>query len=328
VINKMWGDRVSNILITGACGYVGSALAAALVNKGHKVRSMDVIDPITPINGVEYIKGSIDDEEAISKVLKNVDFVYHNAVYVPFFSNREKMYDININGLEKLLEGCLYNSIKKVIITSSSCIFGNKAEMPIKHDCVPKPTDMYGNIRLLAEGVASTYISKGLNIITFRPHLIASAGREGIFTMIFDKIVNNKDLWLPSSIRHPHQFIHINDFIDALYSALEYSQSETFNIGSETRFTLEQLIMESIKKANSTSKVKIIPNLILKSSELIDKLFGCSIFGSHRILTAENGFVFDCSYVKEKLNWKPTYSDYDTWFDCFDWFYKSERNGS
>jgi UDP-glucose 4-epimerase len=251
---------VSNFLVTGACGYIGSALAETLVKKGHFVRSIDVIDPVKPLTNVEYLTGSIGDKERVNKALKNIDFVYHNAVYVPFFSDKKKMEEVNINGLENLLEGCLKNSIKKVIITSSSCIFGNKAEMPIIKGSKPTPTDMYGHIRLMAEDLALSYVGKGLDIIIFRPHLIASAGREGIFTMIFDKIAQNKDLWLPKSIKYPHQFIHINDFIDALYSALEYSKSETFNIGSETTFTLEELILESIAKINSKSKIKIIPN--------------------------------------------------------------------
>ncbi len=316
---------MSSFLITGGCGYVGSALAEYLAKKGHKVRSLDLIDPAKPIDKVEYIKGSISSKETIDKALKDIDFVYHNAVYVPFFSNKEKMYEINIKGLQNLLEACVENSINKVVITSSSCIFGNKAQMPIRHSSIPEPTDNYGHIRLLAEDVAALYAGKGLNIVTLRPHLIASAGREGIFSMIFSKIAENKDLWLPESIKHPHQFIHINDFVNALYSALEYQKSETFNIGSETKYTLEQLIQESIQKVNSKSKIKIIPSYILKASQMIDKLFGCSILGSHSILTAKNGFVFETYYVKEQLNWKPEYSDHDTWFDCFDWFYENYK---
>lgn len=309
-----------NILITGACGYVGGALAESMINKGHFVRSIDIIDPAKPINGVEYLKGSIDDKELMDRALQNIDYVFHNAVYVPFFSDNQKMEDININGLDNILKGCLKHSVKKVIITSSSCIFGNQADMPILNDSKPIPTDIYGQIRLKAEELASSYIKKGLSIITFRPHLIASAGREGIFTIMFDKIKNNKVLWLPKSIKYPHQFIHVDDFTDALYKAVEYPKSETFNIGSETKYTLEQLILESIKKVNSKTKVRIIPSFVLKISEVIDKLFKCSMLGSHRILTAKNGFIFDCSDVIEKLNWKAKYTDYDTWFDCFDWY--------
>lgn len=316
---------MANFLITGACGYVGSALAQMLIDKGHSVKSVDVIEPLKPINNVKYIKASIIDKEVISEALQDVDFVYHNAVYVPFFSDKNKMQEINIEGLRTLLQSCLDNSVKKVIITSSSCMFGKNKEMPINNDTKPIPVDFYGNIRLMAEEVALCYANKGLNIITFRPHLIASAGREGIFKIIFEKIINNKNVWLPSSIKFPHQFIHIKDYISALYNVLEYSKSDTFNIGSNTSYTIEQLVIESIKKINSKSKIRIIPKFVLQISELLDKIFKCSILGSHRVLTAEKGFVFDNSYVEEKLNWKPKYSDYDTWFDCFDWFYENNN---
>lgn len=309
---------MSNILVTGGCGYVGSNLINFLVKKGHFVRSIDIIEPVNPIENVEYIKGSICNKDLVDKSLREIDFVYHNAVYIPFLARKKKVYEVNIVGLTNLLDNCIKNSIQKVIITSSSSVLGKCEKIPIENDRKSAPKDFYGKVRDLAESIALSYVKKGLQIIIFRPHLIIGPGREGIFGNIFKKITQGKNLWLPKSIKYFHQLVNIKDFVDALWRALDYSQSDIFNIGGETNFTLEELIKDSISRIESKSKIKIIPHVFFKCSELIDNLFGYSLLGAHRILTFRNGFVFENSYIREKLNWNPRYSDYETWIDCYD----------
>jgi len=114
---------MKKILVTGGAGFVGSNLIKLLLEKGHKVTSLDNYDSGTPDNhhkGADYITGDID---LINTMDKDVDIIYHMAALSriqPSFNNPEETYRVNALGTQKVCEFARHTNAKVVYAGSSS----------------------------------------------------------------------------------------------------------------------------------------------------------------------------------------------------------------
>ena len=94
------------LLVTGSSGFIGSHVAEEALNKGHRVKGLDLKENANP--AIEFVKGDIRDKSAVSKAMEEVDFVIHLAAVtsvVEFEKNPVECFDININGFMDALQG-------------------------------------------------------------------------------------------------------------------------------------------------------------------------------------------------------------------------------
>lgn len=305
-------------LIIGGNGYVGSSMSSYLTNNSDvSVRILNVNNPEYINLNIDYRVGSICNKKDIKDALKGVTCVHFYAVHIPFGAKKNDILSVNIEGLKNVLEEGLNQSIKKFIIVSSSVMYGGNKESSISENTIPNPSDIYGNIRLEAEKIDMEYSKKGLNIVIFRPHIIAGGKKEGIFTHIFDRISRNKIVWLSYTSKHIHQLIHIDDLIDAIVKSFNYNDFEIFNIGTNMDYSMYELVNKLIKNVNSTSKIKLIPRFILCLFSGLDKALGTSLIGPNKILFKTNGFYFECIKVRDILGWKESYNDYEIFEESY-----------
>jgi len=147
-------------LITGGAGFIGSHIVDALTANGDKVKIIDDfssgrIENIEKVlNKVELIKGDIRDKGLVAGAVSGVDYVIHQAALrsVPkSLANPELYNDVNINGTLNILTASREAKVKRVVIASSSSIYGDIDRFPEKEDFLPQLLSPYGLTKLAGE---------------------------------------------------------------------------------------------------------------------------------------------------------------------------------
>jgi UDP-glucose 4-epimerase len=144
-------------LITGAAGFLGSALANRLVREGHSVRGVDDLstgDPASLSPEVHFTRGDVNDRPKLWTLLQEVDCVYHLAarVLVPESVLYPREYNqVNVGGTVTLMEAMRDVGVHRVVLISSGAIYGEQGEQPLREDAVPNPRSPYAVSKLSAE---------------------------------------------------------------------------------------------------------------------------------------------------------------------------------
>jgi len=144
-------------LITGAAGFLGSALANRLALEGHSVRGLDDLstgDPAALSPEVHFTRGDVNDRPKLWTQLQDVDCVYHLAarVSVPESVLYPREYNqVNVGGTVTLMEAMRDVGVRRVVFVSSGAIYGEQEQQPLKEDVVPSPRSPYAVSKLAAE---------------------------------------------------------------------------------------------------------------------------------------------------------------------------------
>ena len=166
---------MTTYFITGGGGFIGSSFAEFLLKKGHSVTSFDnfndFYDPkikqqnikrLSQYGGFESINGDIRDASTLNKALnRGYDIVIHLAAMAgvrPSIEDPKLYYDVNINGTFNLLDGCSRNKPKKIVLASSSSVYGNNKKVPFEEtDVVDHPISPYATTKKMNELMAYNF---------------------------------------------------------------------------------------------------------------------------------------------------------------------------
>lgn len=165
-------------LVTGGAGFIGSNIVEELVRRGKNVKVLDSlitgkIENLRPFSGrITFVKGDIRDRKVLSRALKGVDYVIHQAalrsvpksVDDPFTTN-----DINVNGTLNLLFEAKNAGVRRVVYASSSSAYGDARQFPQRETHMPVPISPYGVSKLAAENYCVTFAKTfGLETVSLR----------------------------------------------------------------------------------------------------------------------------------------------------------------
>src|SRR3990172_7913617 len=146
-----------NFLVTGAAGFLGSALANRLAREGHQVRGLDDLsagDPARLDPDVLFTRGDVTDRPKLRSLLQDVDCVYHLAarVSVPESVLYPREYNaVNVGGTVSVMEAMRDVGVKRVVLASSGAVYGDRQEQPLSEDTPPDPRSPYAVSKLAAE---------------------------------------------------------------------------------------------------------------------------------------------------------------------------------
>ncbi len=182
---------MSNILITGAGGFLGSAIAKKLVAKGHRVMNFSRSSyPHLAKQGVPTICGDLSNYLEVEKALENIEVVFHVAAKAGMWGRYRDYYQTNTLGTENIIRACKKHKIKKLIYTSTpSVVFGRddlcgqdeQLVYPKKYLC------NYAETKMLAEKMVLESNDKDLMTVALRPHLIYGLGDPHITPRLIDR---------------------------------------------------------------------------------------------------------------------------------------------
>ena len=142
------------VLITGACGRIGSTLASYLKGKGHWVRGFDVSPPITNSSLDDHVTGSLLEIDALQRASDSIDGVVHLAALMTWHpQDNPRLFETNVTGTFQLLQTIKDRGLSRFVFASSGEVYPelNPRQQPITEQHPTFPTSPYGMTKLLGE---------------------------------------------------------------------------------------------------------------------------------------------------------------------------------
>ncbi len=258
-------------LITGGTGFIGSALVRRLLKEGNEVRILDNnlrgvsarLDNIS--NHIEKIQADIRDAKAVHNACKGVDRVCHLAYLNGtefFYSMPEVVLEIGVKGMINVLDGCIKESIKELILASSSEVYQTPPYIPTDEKVpltVPDPLNprySYGGGKIISELMTINYGRKYFKrVIVFRPHNVygPDMGWEHVipqFVLRMKKLCEESsdrqvNFQVQGTGKETRAFVFIDDFIDGLMLVINKGEHlGIYNIGTTEEISIQQVAAE------------------------------------------------------------------------------------
>ena len=263
-----------NILITGGLGFIGSHISNMLLEHNN----ITIIDNLSTgklhyLNdnnheNLTLIKKDLNSLDLTSN-LKDIDYVFHLAAMVsvplsvenPITCNME-----NVTTTVNLLDACVKNDVEKIVFSSSSAVYGENTNMPLKESELPMPTSPYAASKLCCETYLKTfYESYGLNYTALRyfnvfgPKQDKNSPYAAVIPNFISSILEDKQPVIYGDGEQTRDFVYVEDVAKANINACKSDFNGIINVASGKRITVNQLY-EIIKKTlESDIDAKYLP---------------------------------------------------------------------
>lgn len=165
-------------LVTGGAGFIGSHLARALLAQGRQVRVFDNLstgkmENLAGLEGqIDMRVGDLRDPAAALDATQNVDVIFHQAAFVSVpqsMREPETCFDINVRGTENLLEAARKNGVRRVVFASSSAVYGDSPDQPLREDAPTRSLSPYAASKRINEIQADLYTRAfGVEVVGLR----------------------------------------------------------------------------------------------------------------------------------------------------------------
>ena len=259
-------------LVTGGAGFIGNNIVRLLLKSNHDV---DIIDNLHTgkienirdiLNKINFFKIDIRNREELEKIINNYDGIFHEAALtaVPESFEKPKEYnDVNVIGTKNIFDIANRRNIR-VVYASSSSVYGNTIEIPIKENSKREPINPYGQTKLDDEILAEKL--KDLSVIGLRYFNVYGIGQNisyaGVITNFLEKIKNKKPLIINGKGNQVRDFIHVNDIAKSnLDAMLSNVKKGFFNIGTGIPTSINNLAEMMVKISQNQNKIIHGPEL-------------------------------------------------------------------
>jgi UDP-glucose 4-epimerase len=259
-----------NFLITGAAGFLGSALANQLAREGHQVRGLDDLstgDPQALSPDVHFTRGDVNDRPKLWTLLQEVDCVYHLAarVSVPESILYPREYNaVNVGGTVSLMEAMRDVGIRRVVLASSGAIYGDQEVQPLPESQTPRPRSPYAVSKLAAEYYVRTIGELwGIETVCLRIFNAYGPGQHlppshpPVVPYFLRQAVRNGTLVVHGDGNQTRDYVYVDDVVTAMVAASTAPGLDglVINIGSGTETSLRTLTKLILEVTNSQANV-------------------------------------------------------------------------
>ena len=249
--------------VTGGAGFIGNNIVKNLAKKEHNVCVIDNLNTgklenlKTVKDKIDFLKIDIRNFDEINQVLKKMDGVFHQAALTDVqdsYRKKDEYYDVNVKGTRNIFESAKRNKLK-VVYASSSSIYGNTKEIPIKESFQRNPINPYGDTKLQAELLAEEFSDYGTQIIGLRYFNVYGIGQNkayaGVMTKFLDKVKLNQQPIIFGDGQQIRDFVSVEDVAEANVTAMFSNiKNGFFNIGSGKSLSIKELAEMIIKNSN------------------------------------------------------------------------------
>ncbi|SJZ46669.1 NAD-dependent epimerase/dehydratase family protein [Selenihalanaerobacter shriftii] len=263
-------------LITGVAGFIGSNLAEELLARGKEVIGVDCftdyyarelkeknLKDIIDNDNFEFIEANLLDLDLV-ELLNGVDYVYHQAAQAGVRASWGQTFDIytnnNIRATQQLLEAAKETDIKKIVYASSSSVYGDTDQLPMKETNRLQPVSPYGVSKLAAENLCYLYWKNfGVSTVSLRYFTVFGERQrpDMAFHIFIKAILTDGKITIFGDGKQSRNFTYVGDVVQANILAAESDvKGEIFNVGgagervtlNKTIETIEEIIGKRVEK--------------------------------------------------------------------------------
>ena len=267
---------MSLYLVTGGAGFIGSHIVKRLLKLHEKVRVIDNLstgrlDNLSPVlNRIEFIEGDINDFYTLERAMNGVDYVIHQAAKVSVPESVKapvSFHEANVNGTMFVLECCRSLNVKRLVMASSSAVYGLNEQIPLQEENPVIQISPYGMTKYIDELYAGLYYNLyGLETVCLRYFNVYGPGQNiyspyaGVISKFINRMVRDEPVEIFGDGEQTRDFVYIDDVVNAnLLSCWQVNLGgEILNIGSGCRVSINQLhaILSDILGVKKNPKYK------------------------------------------------------------------------
>jgi len=313
----MAGKRV---IVTGADGFIGSHLVEKLIEEGNKVKAfvyynsfgtwgwLDTL-PKHLQQELEIFQGDIRDPNGVREAVKGVDTVYHLAalIAIPFsYHSPDSYVDTNIKGTLNVLQAARDYNTNRVLITSTSEVYGTAQYVPIDEKHPFQGQSPYSATKIGADRLAESFYRSFQTPVTivrpFNTYGPRQSARAVIPTIITQLLSGVEELKL-GSLTPTRDFNFVKDTVSG-FTAIANSDKtigEEINIASQKEISIGELAQEMILQINRNAKIACDEQRLRPEKSEVNRLLGSN------------------QKLKSLTNWEPKYTLKDGLAETIDW---------
>lgn len=315
----------NKILVTGSDGFIGSHLVEELLKNGHAVKAFVMYNsfnswgwldtfPKDVLSEIEIFSGDVRDPNGVREAIKDVNEVFHLAalIAIPYsYHSPDSYVDTNIKGTLNVLQAARDFEIDRVLVTSTSEVYGTAQYVPIDEKHPYQGQSPYSATKIGADRLAeSFYRSFDMPITIVRPFNTygpRQSARAVIPTIIMQLLSGKEKIEL-GSLAPSRDFTYVKDTVKAF---LEISKSEAtigeeINIASQREITIGELAQELIKQINKDASISCSEERLRPEKSEVNRLLGSNekikrLTGWEPKYTFEDGLSETIKFIKANL---------------------------
>ncbi len=313
------------VLVTGADGFIGSHLTEELVIRGYQVRAfvyynsfnswgwLDIL-PKEIMKNVEIFQGDIRDSSCVEEAVKGLDAVFHLAalIAIPFSYYAPDAYvDTNIKGTLNVLQAVRKSAVKRLIVTSTSEVYGTAQYVPIDEKHPLQGQSPYSATKIGADRLAeSFYRSFQLPITIVRPFNTYGPRQSAraVIPTIITQLLGGKTEVKLGSLTPTRDFNYVKDTVNGFIAIYESEKTigEEINIATQREISIGQLAQELIRQINPRAKIVCDEERIRPEKSEVNRLLGSNekilcLTGWRPQYTLEEGLSNTIDFLREHL---------------------------
>ncbi len=341
VKNETIRGNFMKVLVTGGTGFIGSFLLDDLIQNGFPskeprnvvclVRSTSNTEHLNKL-GVTTVIGDLQDHSSLSKMVKDINIVFHVAARADDWATQDELIKINVEGTRNLLEACQAAEVDFFVHTSSSGVYGHfSSSEAITEDYRKKPSDKYQRSKWLAERMVWEFIQeRGLKATILRSP--AAIGPRDTSTQLkaFKALLKGK-FPLIGKGNNLLTFVDVRDLARAMTLAAQkrdISAGQAYNLYS-FRVSLKEYLTSMQELLSIEAPLKRYPYRFLYTIGYLSEVYGkirgkTTTLNRYRIGKFASHRLFDQSKIQKELGYYPMYSAEETLRDSVNWALESE----
>lgn len=311
---------MKNVLVTGADGFIGSHLTELLVKKGYNVKAFTYYNSFNTWGWIDtfskevrkeinIFSGDIRDPNGVREAMKGIDVVFHLAalIAIPFsYHSPDSYVDTNIKGTLNVLQAARDLDTQRVLITSTSEVYGTAQYVPIDEKHPYQGQSPYSATKIGADRLAeSFYRSFNLPVTIVRPFNTYGPRQSAraVIPTIISQLLSGKGEIQLGCLTPTRDFNYVKDTVNGFYeiSVSDRTIGEEINIATQQEISIGDLANEIIRQINPSAKIVCDEERIRPEKSEVNRLLGCN------------------DKIKELTNWTPKYSLQQGIEETIDW---------
>lgn len=281
------------VLVTGADGFIGSHLVERLLEESCIMRAFVYYNsfnswgwldtfPKDKLDQINIFPGDIRDPNGVRTAMKGIDIVFHLAalIAIPFSYNSPDAYiDTNVKGTLNILQAARDCNVEKVLITSTSEVYGTAGYVPIDEKHARQPQSPYSASKIAADCIAESFFrSFNLPVTIVRPFNTYGPRQSAraIIPTIITQLINGYAEIMLGDLTPTRDLLYVGDTVNGF---VEIAKSDTLigedcNIATQSEISMMELANELISQINPSARISKDANRTRPAKSEVFRLCG------------------------------------------------------